>query len=467
MQTLPNYELLEVLTEEEPCSFRARQVSSGRTVLLHRLSGGPSYPDQVGLIRTVVRYLRQASAASRRLVLDMVEHDGAMYLVTEVLPGFRTFSLWLASELKGQDKTAASLQVTAPGPAASPQGGAGESPMQPPETRPNSGSEEVGEFTRMFQGTGEASPPHQDELTQPDEKVPLSPDQGKSTELFQPSGNDRSKPLATEVLTETSEKVAAPPEAGEFTRIFQHSAVDSSSRVIAEVPEVPSDKAASPEPGEFTRLFQAPGVDKPGRRPAEVPDNISGTAPSQFTAIFKSPTGAESLGAPDIQPSTPNEVGEFTRVFGSPAVTGPPSERLSTSRPAEPATPPQLAVDESVSGPQGSTKAKPQQPDSDIPPIGPLKVAKKPPLPAPKVPSTSPPKVPDKLSRPTRPAEPAIQHAPPVIAPTVAPKVPQPKWPQPELPASEERTSYLPWILILGGLVLLGVLLIVYVFIRG
>jgi hypothetical protein len=474
MQTLPNYELLEVLTEEEPCTFRARQVSSGRTVLLHRLSGGPSYPDQVGLIRTVVRYLRRASTTSRRLVLDMVEYDGAMYLVTEVLPGFLTLKQWLASELKGQEESpAGSLQVTASSSFPVSEGGAGESPMQPPETKQHSSSEEPGEFTRMFQGPGAASPPlYPGDVTQPgSEKVP-SPESEKSTEIVPPSGSDRSKPVGTEVPTAASGEVAASPDEGEFTRIFHYSTVDRSSRVPIEVPEASLDKGtASPEPGEFTRLFQAPVVDKPGPPPAEVPDSISGVGRSEFTAIFKSPTDAERPSAPDIQPSAPKEVGDFTRIFGSPGFSAPSSERLPTSRPAEPATPAQVADNETASGPQRSTVAVPPQPVAqpgpEIPSITPPEVGKKPPLPAPKAPSISPPKVPDKPSLPARPAQPPIQHAPPVIAPTPAPKVPQPKLPQPELPTSDEPPSFLPWILILGGLVLLGLLLIVYVFVRG
>ena len=470
MQTLPNYELLEVLTEEEPCTFRARQVSSGRTVLLHRLSGGPSYADQVGLIRTVVRYLRQASTANRRLVLDMVEHDGAMYLVTEVLPGFGTFKQWLASELKGPEETpAGSSPVRAPTSSPAPEGGSREGPMQPPETKRQSRSEEPGEFTRMFQGPGAASPPfYPGDVTQPGSEKAPSSESEKPTEIVQPSGSNMSKPLGTEVPTATSEDLAAPPDEGEFTRIFHHSAADRSSRVPIEVPEASLDKAtASPEPGEFTRLFQAPAVEKPGPRPAEVPDSISPIGRSEFTAIFKSPTDAERPGAPDIQPSAPKEVGDFTRIFGSPGFSAPSSERLPTSQPAEPANPAQAADNESASGPQGSTVATPPQPVAqpgpEIPPIGPPKVAKKPPLPAPKAPSISPPKVPDKPSLPKRPAQPPIQHAPMAIVPTPASKVPH----QPEVSTSDERTSFLPWILILGGLVLLGALLIVYVFLRG
>jgi hypothetical protein len=157
------------------------------------------------------------------------------------------------------------------------------------------------------------------------------------------------------------------------------------------------DKAtASPEPGEFTRLFQAPAVEKPGPRPAEVPDGISGTGRSEFTAIFRSPTDAGRPGAPDLQPSAPKEVGDFTRIFGSPGFSAPSSAQLPTSKPAEPANPAQAADNESASGPQGSTVVTPPQPVAqpgpEIPPISPPKVAKNPPLPAPKAPSITRPK---------------------------------------------------------------------------
>lgn len=474
MQLLPNYELLEVLTKEEPCTFRARQMSSGRTVLLHRLSGGRSYPDQVGLIRTVVRYLRQAPKTSRNLVLDMVEHEGAMYLVTEVLPGFRTLNEWLALEMKGQEEASVgSPRDTVPSSAPSPDRATSQTPIRSTEAKPQPGSEEAGEFTRMFQGPGVASsPPHRGDVAQAgSEKVPASPESGEPTEMLQASAGDRSSSVPIEVKAKTSDKVAAPPEAGEFARIFQPSAVDRSSGVPVEVPEVPLDKAAaSPEPGEFTRIFQASAVDKPRSRPTEVPDSMPGRAPSEFTAIFKSPADAERPGAPDIQPSDTKEVGDFTRIFGSPGVAEPSSERLAASQPAalprSPA-PPQPAQNESASSPPVSAGAKPQQPlGQPTPKIPPISAPK---VPAPKVLPISPPKVPDKPAFPTQPAPPPIQHTPLSIPLTTAPKVPppvSPMLPQPGLPTSEERASYLPWILILGGLVLLGVVLIIYVFVR-
>ena len=477
MHMLPDYELLEVLTEEEPSTFRARQVSSGRTVLLHRLSGGRSYPDQVSLIRTVVQYLRKGPTASRRLVLDMVEHEGAMYLVTEVLPGFRTFNQWLASEMKGPEEVSAdSLQVTAPSPAPSPERTADQSPIQPSDVKPQSSSDEAGEFTRMFQGPGVVIPPPRPSDVAPgSEKVRASPEQGNSTAILQGSGGDGSRPLAAEVPTGTSEEVAGPPEVGEFTRVFQHSGVDRSRRVPAEVPEVTLDKAAaSPEPGEFTRVFQASVVDKPGTRPAEVPGSMPETVPGEFTAIFKSPAGAGRPSAPEIQPSDPKEVGDFTRIFGFPGLPEPSSQQLSSSRPPEPAALSQPAQNDSASVPQVSAGTEPQppvaQPSPKIPAVSAPKVAEKPPLPVPKVPNISPPKIPDKPSLPTQPAPPPIQHAPPVVAPArPAPKVPQAVPPQmpPRLSKPDEHPSYLPWILILGGLVLAGVVLIIYVFMKS
>jgi len=474
---LPDYELLEVLTEEEPSTFRARQVSSGRIVLLHRLSGGRSYPDQVGLIRTVVQYLRKGPTASRRLVLDMVEHEGAMYLITEVLPGFRTFSQWLASEMKGQEEASAeSLQVTAPSPAPSPERMADQSPIQPSDVKPQSSSDEAGEFTRMFQGPGVVIPPPcPSDVAPGSEKVRASPEQGNSTASLQGSEGDGSTPLAAEVPRGTSQEVAGPPEVGEFTRVFQHSGVDRSRRVPAEVPEVTLDKAAaSPEPGEFTRVFQASVVDKPGACPAEVPGSMPETVPGEFTAIFKSPPGAGMPGAPDMQPSDPKEVGDFTRIFGFPGLPEPSSQQLSSSRPPEPAALSQPAQNESASGPQVSAGAEPQPPVAQlspvIPPVSPPKVAEKPPLPVPKVPNIGAPKAPDKALLPAQPAPPTIQHAPPSITPPAALKVPQavpPQMPPPKLAKSDEHPSYLPWILILSGLVLAGVVLIVYVFMKS
>jgi hypothetical protein len=476
MEVLPDYELLEVVTEEEPCTFRARQVSSGRTVLLHRLSGGGPYPDQIGLIRTVVQYLRKASSSNRRLVLDMAEHEGAVYLITEALPGFRTFSQWLASELKGQEEApTGSLEVTAWTSAPPPEEGGGKGPTQRSDTKSSSSNQEPGEFTRMFQGPAVASPlPDQADVANPgSEKVASLPELEKSTEMFKPSGSDKSQPLATEVPRETSEKLAAPPEGGEFTRIFERPTVDRFSGVHVEVPEASSDRApASAEPGEFTRLFQASAADKAAPRPAQIPDSISGTAAGEFTAIFKLPTGADRPGAPDIQLSAPKEVSEFTRLFGSPARAEASFERPPTSGPGEPPASAPLSHNESASGLHASPGAKPQgpaaQPGPAIPPISDPKVAEKSPLAGPKAPSISPLTVPAKPSLPARLAEPPIPHAPPVNARPM-PKVPQPvppKLPR-ELPRSDKRPSYLPWVLLLGGLVLLGALLIVYVFVRS
>jgi hypothetical protein len=227
--------------------------------------------------------------------------------------------------------------------------------------------------------------------------------------------------------------------------------------------------AASPEPGEFTRVFQASVVDKPEARPAELPGSMPETAPGEFTAIFKSPPGA-----PDLQPSDPKEVGDFTRIFGFPGLPEPSSQQLSSSQPPEPAALSQPAQNESASGPQVSAGTGPQrpvaQPSLKIPAVSAPKVAEKPPLPVPKVPNIGAPKAPDKALLPAQPAPPTIQHAPPSITPPAALKVPQavpPQMPPPKLAKSDEHPSYLPWILILSGLVLAGVVLIVYVFMKS
>lgn len=163
MAFLDKYELLEVISDEDTRTFKARQASSGRMVLVHQLSGGRTHTDQIDLIRMVVRYIRNASPQSLSRVLDMEEHKGSVYLVTELLPEFRTVRSWLESEIKKQEaSSSAGLELGRFARSAESHGPMGtivEAPSQPVSAEPPPAvSKEPGEFTKMLQSPEADSP---------------------------------------------------------------------------------------------------------------------------------------------------------------------------------------------------------------------------------------------------------------------------------------------------------------------
>jgi len=97
---LDKYELGEVLAEGEARTRKAREVASGREVLVHQLSTSPDRGRSMDLLRMIHRFLRGRTPGTHNPILDLGEHDGAMCLVTERIPGFVSVRSWLERQVE-------------------------------------------------------------------------------------------------------------------------------------------------------------------------------------------------------------------------------------------------------------------------------------------------------------------------------------------------------------------------------
>jgi len=438
------YELLELMAENETRTFRAREVSSGRPVMVHQLLAGPN---RISLLELVLRARMSAAQPGESQIPDLGEHDGMPYVVTEMLPGFRTLREWLHSKLAQPEgaKPAAEYSQAGkwrvptfdeagarppvpepPSPAAGPPPGpAIPEPLLPP---PPPSGREPGEFTRLYRAVmtetqrGPAQP-------RPESAPPPPPPAAVPPPAGRPPEVPKQPPIPGEFTRMFSSPSApagpppAPAEPDEFARFFQSPLAGSPPGEPA-IPPAPTPPApAGGEPGEFTRLFQSPmapeppAAGAPGGMPASgltPPFEPEGFVPPAAPA---SPFPPQEFGPP--APALPAQAGEFTRIFGGPA------GRPEPVAPAGPAA-------------GGATQI-----------------------------FTAPTAPPAEPAGPAAPEEPGdftrIVGGPPAAAPGVPPPQ-QAAAPQPAAapPARQATASYLPLFLILGCVFVAALVLILY-----
>jgi hypothetical protein len=95
------YQILSPLNDGETQSFRAREVASGRTVLVHYLVTGRAAPGEPDLAFLIFKFLRSASAEEGRHLLDMGEDVGRIYVVTTDAVHCSDLRKWLRSVTEG------------------------------------------------------------------------------------------------------------------------------------------------------------------------------------------------------------------------------------------------------------------------------------------------------------------------------------------------------------------------------
>jgi len=447
------YQILEMLTDGEARTFKARQTSSGRTVLLHQLWVERTPPHQPDLASLVFGFLRRASAEDMKVLIDMGEEGGRVFVVTEDLPVFHDLRQWLQSAA-GTPETAGKASVSKPAPSADARGGGvtrgltsqsrQESPASPdamqrltspkgpkppiPPPLPTKAKEQAGEFTRVFFGkdmpiskSAEPVSPPPEKVSAPPASMAEKPPEGASAVGFEAAIASR-QGQSRAPQQPTIERPSPPPTsapgpgqgaAGDFTRIFfgtdEAKAMPPSSTPTAATTGVtPVGPALPPQPegpGEFTRLFRAQEVNE--GPPAEAP------------------VGAEPRPSfPSVQPTEQQGPGEFTLLFRpSPEVArtaGPPTAPTSP-RPAA-----SLPGPSSQQSPGELTQLlKGYQPGKSAPPPtvfeGPEPEAAPPP---PKVEEAQPGAFTMIFRQPPVPAQPAV--APPVLqTPPPGPQTPE------------------------------------------
>ena len=405
---LDKYELMELIADdEERKSFKARDISSSRNVIVHVLrslsTSSPAKPDLAELAKSLFR----SGGVSELLFAG--EREGTFYIVCESRIECQDVRKWLERQFASKSRSSSSDDML---------GKAGIWKV-PRTTAPS--TSEPGEFTRMFQNPTAGA--EHDANIQAEDKLPPVDGPGEFTRIFStPAGSSDVRPELTSSPMERTPQPHA-PDPGEFTRMFQERG-----------PSPPS-APTSPSPGEFTRLFQTPS---PPAAPVvdylkDIPGSAPGskTEPGEFTRLFTTgavPDAAKNKGvlSDGVIPSASRL--EFPNAFppiDNPPVTAPQNPVIASAPPAgkEAAT----GIFRNLSAAESPVVVQQPAAPSDFTRV--ISVPPRPPEPAPSVP------------------------APPQIPNPAPPSSPQ---------ASTPAASYLPLILILNGLFVLAVLLIVY-----
>ena len=358
------YQVLEMLKDGEARTFKVLQTSSGRTVLLHQLWVERTPPNQPDLASLVFGFLRRATADEMKVLVDMGEEAGRVFVVTEDLPIFHDLRQWLQSAAGAPGAAGkASVPESAPSGDSGATGASGglpsaarqeslaasdttllfsipkvsEPPVAPPP--PSKAKDEPGEFTRVFFGKDMPMPAAARPVSSPPgkasappaskaEKPPQSPPPAGFGVAFESRKQQPRGPMqpAVEKRSPPSPPTPSPKKQapGEFTRIF-HGPDESKAVPPSPVPAAETRRLAPVTPeqpsqpkglGEFTRLFQARPVKEkpPAARSVEaepsqpLPPPVQPTeqkGPGEFTLLFRpSPEETRSPGTP-IPPSSP------------------------------------------------------------------------------------------------------------------------------------------------------------------
>jgi len=401
---LDRYELLELIAaDEERKSFKARDISSSRDVIVHVLSSQPSSikakPDLVELAKLL---FRDGSVAE---LLFAGESDGTFYVVSESRAECRDVRTWLEQQ---------STAKCNPNPSDDALNKAGIWKV-PAMTAPSSSG--PGEFTRMLQsapGDAELGPKVQGEV-----KRPPVDEAGEFTRMFSTAPD--SPGIARELPSTPLVPKAPQPnasEAGDFTRMFSAAGPAQST--------APAD----PSPGQMTHLFQtpstpaSPAVEYLKDNPESVPGAKAG--PSGFTSLF----GPGALKEREISPyevTPPAARWEPANAFpvGNPPVSAPKHSDIASDL---------QAGNEAATGIFRS-RATAERPVVVQQPAGPSEFTQ----------------------------VVAVRTPPPELAPVATVPSPTPSTPPPSAPhAATVPPSYLPLILILNGLFVLAILVILY-----
>src|ERR1700733_9062692 len=137
MDFYQKYELIDPLSGEGTRSFRARQIATGREVVVHLLTGGKTPENDVLLTR-----LRMLPEGSLRKLIEVGDNEGTTFVATEA-PPFLHLGDWLGGQGRGAQSPGAltydragTWKIPVAPAAPPPQPPASAVPSQPPSSGP-------------------------------------------------------------------------------------------------------------------------------------------------------------------------------------------------------------------------------------------------------------------------------------------------------------------------------------------
>lgn len=337
-------------------SLEGQQKGSGRQVNIHLLAGGSRAQNE-----ELLRAIEMLPPMYRVCFLEVGEHNGHAFVVTDALAAVPPFRKWFAGlqarahgtvlPEKAKQEHAENMSVRAwqipvgvnpigsvelgVKPTVSDASSAKPGPAAIPSSHP-----EPGEFTSLFQSPSAAQTPTAQNPSAPartaePEIISKAAAPGEFTQLFQTPSSKNQQPIPWPTL----DRPETAPEPGEFTRMFRTSPAPEPGPAPPSAPV--TRQAANPKPSsdEFTELFAAiapPGAPSPGEFtqmfPATGPEPLRSltpypkpapAAPGEFTQFFQAPTSPVAEPAVTPPASAPVEqhstVGEFTQLFAAPA----------------------------------------------------------------------------------------------------------------------------------------------------
>ncbi|MGH9432496.1 MAG: hypothetical protein ACRD3T_13225 [Terriglobia bacterium] len=375
MKLSDKYELLDLLHELETKTYRARQILSGRLVLIHLrpVGGGPPWPSHDDTFGMLWKYLKATLPEGRSKVLDMGEYENGIYLATEIVPGFQSLDQWLQSQTASfEDATVMvrapeTIRAATPSPEATrtipvkstppaqaneyggtvvrpaPPVGAGQPALQEQAAKrvmPETASQKM-EVTQIPPALTEALTQARDNwLAQKrPAAAPVASGEGLAGESTMIFRRPERPPAISRSVETPRQPATAAPDSGESTMLLNPSLL---SPAAAQQVKQPSGIESAPlgptGSGEFTRLFQTPGTGGQAEPAPEFakPESAfpSQAFPGEFTRMFQAPSPREATALAPPSQEAPVAPGEFTRVFGSAIESVLASETPAPSRPA-------------------------------------------------------------------------------------------------------------------------------------
>jgi len=317
------YQILQTLSDGEVRCFRAQQISSGRSVLLHQLWPERNPPHQPDLASLLTEFLRNAEAETSGHILEIGEDSNRGFVVTEDLPECLDLRTWLQSATGVQEKPVESgLHQAYAEPARVTDGSA---PV-PADITQGNGVDESGDFTQWFQKTPPVIEPltsslNEDEIAPPLRPSPVAPaapptsqpHPGEFTMMFLAKGNALPQPSSpiSPLAPAMPPMGEIPP--GEFTGRFRAGSNAPPQPSFAASPEAPAvPPTGETLPGEFTGRFRA-GSNAPAQpsfaaspeAPAAPP--MGEIPPGEFTGRFRAGSNAPPQPSSPVSPPHPEE----------------------------------------------------------------------------------------------------------------------------------------------------------------